>query len=567
MPKKKLTIKSFIKNNQKRIVTKVLNLLNTYQELGMERNIDFENYSDFCDFLEIPKLEKKARDDQLQALSIYLDFYTEINPKKRNTKKYIITNALPYSFDDFCDLLEFSIFVYLENAVRNIDDFNNSPAYTYCKMLSSEEMDCCDEQASNLMKPVLTSSFKNTIFANKPYMIGNMSLNTLAKGLGCFSSSYLTYMQNRNKLSCITHIKSSVIQEFYDRTKDVYERALKNFIEKQKKYGVLYFQERFYGTPVISSEAVLTKYKVKNQYNDEHWVNSFEGSFKTEPIRYLTNSEIAQYLEIKNFLFIFLLWAHSPLNIEPVISFPYNFDTNKVIKRNASQDKAYMNWYNKNVDIPIPDFSLIMPPLANELNQKKFSQQSAFFFSELYKKNITMEYILRNTYLSNNYYSFLNTISIHQLHLDNITLSYDIFFNSDNVLAISQSLSARLQLKLTDFNKVMNQQSFIDFWDYVQSQVNSAFSQRIKENADKRFNNRIKNIKEQFENQNIDNQIDDQQIDDQIDELDEPFMFLPYSQNENDSYQINVEKDIQEQKQQKKQFLSLVSYLIEGQWN
>ena len=44
-------------------------------------------------------------------------------------------------------------------------------------------------------------------------------------------------------------------------------------------------------------------------------------------------------------------------------------------------------------------------------------------------------------------------------------------------------------------------------------------------------------------------------------------MFLPYSQNENDSYQFNIEKDIQEQKQQKKQFLSLVSYLIEGHWN
>ena len=31
MPKKKLTIKYFIKNNQKSIVTKILNLLNTYQ--------------------------------------------------------------------------------------------------------------------------------------------------------------------------------------------------------------------------------------------------------------------------------------------------------------------------------------------------------------------------------------------------------------------------------------------------------------------------------------------------------------------------------------------------------
>lgn len=84
--KKKFTIRGYIQHNYKQIYKIV------EEELTEKSELYFTNYKEFCNFLNIPQLQKKARDIQLSELSLLIDFYTCINPQRRNEKSYIITN-------------------------------------------------------------------------------------------------------------------------------------------------------------------------------------------------------------------------------------------------------------------------------------------------------------------------------------------------------------------------------------------------------------------------------------------------------------------------------------------
>ena len=84
--KKKFAIRGYIQHNYKQIYNIVQEKLTEKSELY------FTNYKELCDVLNIPQLQKKARDIQLSELSLLMDFYTCINPQRRNEKSYIITN-------------------------------------------------------------------------------------------------------------------------------------------------------------------------------------------------------------------------------------------------------------------------------------------------------------------------------------------------------------------------------------------------------------------------------------------------------------------------------------------
>lgn len=574
--KNKLSFQKIWENNHDSIIQKIKKDLNS-STLFLEDGtpyLFFNSYNDFCNYLEIPCLTATSKQNQLKELSCYIDFQTQINPNKKNSKQILITNYFEHSLTKFEDLLRFSILTFLTYIVENRDYFNKNSHYSFCETFS--------EIGEHFNKTEVMDNMN----IEDVYMLGNVSLNTLAYKIGLFSYCYNQYYKNQNKLSSKLKIDKNLIEEFYEKTKKTYEYALHNVINSFNDIGLIYFSNQPYGTPVkLQQENIVKKHLEKNINGD----NFYESSVKTNLIksrpRPLSKLEYLFFKEIAWDVLLLVFWRHSPKNKNPF----FINAAGKLAKRNQKKDEMFWKWLKKTLcqstDLELlnnlkfseddfPDFSLIFIKYdvesINVYNHNKFLEQKNRFYATGFMKIKSFEQFVLMSGLSEEFYAALNTATINSLHLDNIVETYDIFFNIKKVNVISKVNAAKMNLQLKVLKQTINTDTFQSFFLELKKQNNKLFTEKIKNNTMKRYkrrldyyfkyNNDIHDLSDENNNTNPNSTFSDFQSEEERQQAIDNSLSFHIEKNKNENKQLSP-KDYE---LQLSDMLFLIDFLITG---
>lgn len=349
--------------------------------------IEFSTYRDFCNYLKIPfKSSSKYREAQLLDLKLELDF--EKIKKSNNSYKYIIKDVM--------------------NPLINFDK----------------------NQLNDLTQYVILSYLLYQHSPNKLNCI--IPKNRFAKFLGYITASYSYFYTYKNELSIKTNIPYYNINEFLDKTNDIYNRYISNAFDKLQKYKFVNVNTIWYGCECEILNNDLNHEEMKNEYGDV--INILKSNIK------------------KN---------HRPLT---------------QIERDSLNDielEAFLEVLGMN-DLP-------------EIDQQNF-------INDLKNKDISLEAYLKYYGLDQKYYKLKNIKLLKKFNIAYVYQAYDIVYNVDRIKNLCDMIAERF--RISDDENSQKVFSVVETFFNSSKQLSLIASQKLLENTKKRHEKEKQKIDE-----------------------------------------------------------------------
>ena len=211
----------------------------------------FRNYPDFCRYLDIPIEKGDSKKAQLEKLHFYLDYN-----KADDSNEFVIRKAfypiLEYDKNDLKQLTEYTILTYILYYHENFNDDESSPKCT-------------------------------------------VPISYLAEMLGYITLKYKYFKAHPKELANKTDISLSTIYEFYDKTKDLYNRYISNSLTSLEKYKLIATSKSYYGLEYVVSDS----YSEKPNYTDFGDEEKIFGPDVFTQCKKLSDEEVKKVLKLE----------------------------------------------------------------------------------------------------------------------------------------------------------------------------------------------------------------------------------------------------------------------------
>lgn len=225
------------------------------EDLKSTSELHFQNYSDFCKYLNIEPVKGQAKSALMERLHNYLD-YDKIGRSELVIKKAFYP-IMEYDKNKLRELIEYSLITYLFSYYNS---HNNSSVFV----------------------------------ASKHY---------LASIVGCITEQYTYYSKHTHELADLTNIPIETIETFFKRTDDTYKYYLDKALDKLSNFTFLNYEKRYYGSVCDKTDISLSLSSFKNDFGDSEdifTVNNMNISNK----RPLTHDERKIYLDLQRITFV-----------------------------------------------------------------------------------------------------------------------------------------------------------------------------------------------------------------------------------------------------------------------